>query len=194
MQISGDDRRGLKFEAAQLEAWWQEITTGVVDRPPPHASDFTSAREFVPGEAPEEWDGLNAPPSGAGILWVDVDIARADLQSLQQILPRLCPGMGEEEITDLFWVDLEPRLEDGTGKDAPAVSVIRSFEGWLITAWHRERTIRGVEAAVDERWQELGPVDARTAGDLAALFIETASQHCGYSCRVTGNGLQPYTV
>jgi hypothetical protein len=194
MQISGDDRRGLKFEAAQLEAWWQEITTGVVDRPPPHASDFISAREFVPGEAPEEWDGLNAPPSGAGILWVDVDIARADLQSLQQILPRLCPGMGEEEITDLFWVGLEPRLEPDRDVRVPAVSVMRSFEGWLVTCWHRERTIRGVEAAVDERWQELGPADARTAGDLAALFIETASQRCGYSCRVTGNGLQPYTV
>jgi hypothetical protein len=194
MQVSGDDQKGLRFEPDQLEAWWQLITTRVVEPPPPHASDFINAREFSPGEAPEEWDGLNAPTSGAGTLWVDVDLDRADLRSLQQILPRLCPGITEEQITELFWVRLESRLEPNERVCIPAVSVIRSFEGWMVTAWHRERKIRGVESSVDEQWQALGADGARTAGDLAAIFIETASEHCGYRCRVAGNGLQPYTI
>jgi hypothetical protein len=164
------------------------------ERRPSHPSDFMVAREFQPGAAPVDWDGLNTRPVGGGVLWVDVDITRADLRTLQQILPRLCPGISEERITDLFMAELEPRVEPDDGSPVPAVSVIRSFEGWMITCWHRERTLRGIEHAVEERWAQLGAEGARSAGDLAALFIEEASNHCGYSCRVAGNGLQPYTA
>jgi hypothetical protein len=150
-------------------------------------------RELVPGEGPADWDGLNTPPPGAGILWVDVDTERAELRSLQQILPRLCPGLSEDRITDLFMVELEARLEDDGRREVPVASVVRSFEGWMVTCWHEAGVSRldadgvsdrrAIHAAVGERWRELGAEQARTAGDLASIFFAEVGRRCGRMLR-----------
>ena len=168
---------------------WPERDSAVAEERRSGAADFLEIRRCLPGEAPTDWDGLNAPPADGGVLWVDIDISRADLRTLQQILPWLCPGISEARITDLFFAELEPQLDPDV--PAAAISTIRSFEGWLITCWHRQRTHRmdagegqatdrrGIHGAVEERWQALGAEGARSAGDLASLFFDEAGRHLG---------------
>jgi Mg2+ and Co2+ transporter CorA len=138
-----------------------------------HPSEFIRVMEMVPGEAPREWDGLNAPSTN-GVLWVDIDILNADLRTLLEVLPRLCPGISEERITDLFLVDLAPKVESDDDGQVRAVSAVQvkaketcgtrelhgrskagalsfqlveivSNEHWLVTCWHRERIHCGVD-------------------------------------------------
>ncbi|MGH2957336.1 MAG: hypothetical protein ACRDL6_10115 [Solirubrobacterales bacterium] len=168
------------------------------DRGSRGAVEFITVRELVPGERPAGWDGLNAPPPGTGILWVDVDTDRAELRSVQQILSRLCPGLSEERVTDLFMVELEAGLEDGGCREVPVASVVRSFEGWLITCWHEAGVSRvgaealsdraAIHAAVEERWRELGAGQARTAGDLASIFFAEVGRRCGRRAAASVNG------
>jgi hypothetical protein len=145
-------------------------------------SDFTTVKELFPGEAPYDWDGLNAPPVDTGFLWVDVNLDCAPLRSLQLLLSSLCPGIQLERITDLYIAELEPQVEEFPPV-TPDVSVIRAFD-WVVTCWHtgdgREEAYREVE----RRWQELGPGDAVTAGDLAALIVEEVSERRGHTCMV----------
>jgi len=162
------------------------------------AVEFITVRELVPGEPPADWDGLNTRPPGPGVLWVDVDTATAELGSLQQILPRLCPGLAEERIVDLFMVELEARLEEGDRQEVPVASVLRSFEGWLITCWHEAGVSRvgadalgdrrAIHAVVEERWRELGAEQASTAGDLASIFFGEVARRCRRSVPASVNG------
>lgn len=146
-------------------------------------SDFTTVKELLPGEAPYDWDGLNAPPADAGFLWVDVNLERAPLRSLQILLSSLCSGIQLESITDLYIAELEPLVGELLSPVTPDVSVIRSFD-WVVTCWHRGDGREEAYGAVERRWQELGPGDAVTAGDLAALLIEEVSERRGHTCMV----------
>ena len=145
-------------------------------------SDFTTVKELFPGEAPYDWDGLNAPPLDTGFLWVDVDLQCAPLRSLQLLLSSLCPGIPLEQITDLYISELEPMAGDFPPV-TPDVSVIRSFD-WVVTCWHTGDGREEAYRAVENRWRELGPGDAVTAGDLAALLIEELSERRGHTCMV----------
>jgi len=168
------------------------------DRGARGAAEFITVRELVPGEAPTDWDGLNTPPPGTGILWIDVDPDRAELRSLEQILTGLCPGLIEEQITDLFMVELEARLEEPGRREVPAASVLRSFEGWMVTCWHEAGVNRvgadvignraEIHAAVERRWRELGAEQARTAGDLASIFLAEVGRRCRRSVPASVNG------
>lgn len=145
-------------------------------------SDFTTVRELFPGEAPYEWDGLNAPPTDVGVLWVDVNLDRAPLRSLELLLSSLCPGIQLERITDLYVTELAPRLED-LFPVTPDVSIIRSFD-WVLTCWHAEDGREEAYRAVERRWQELGPAGAATAGDLAAILIDELSDRRDRICKI----------
>jgi hypothetical protein len=148
-----------------------------------HPSDFVTVREFFPGEGPHEWDGLNTPPLGVGVLWVDVALSRAPFRSLQLLLSSLCPGIPLERITDLYIAELEPRIEELFPPVVPDVTVIRSFD-WLLTCWHDARDHEETHRAVERRWQELGHEGAVTAGDLASLFIDEVTEARGHTCKV----------
>jgi hypothetical protein len=146
-------------------------------------SDFAIVNEFFPGEAPHEWDGLNTLPLGVGVLWVDVDLSRAPLRSLQLLLSSLCPGIPLERITDFFMVELESRAEELFPAETPDVSVVRSFD-WLVTCWHGDGDHEEAHRAVEERWREIGPAGAMTARDLAAIFLDEISDQRGSICQV----------
>jgi hypothetical protein len=146
-------------------------------------SDFVEVREFFPGEAPDEWDGLNIPPPRVGVLWVDVDLSRAPLRGLQLLLSSLCPGIPLERITDFFIAELEPRVEDLFPPVTPDVSVIRSFD-WVVTCWHGDGDHEETHRAVEERWREIGPAGAMTAGDLASIFIDEVTVCRDGTCQV----------
>jgi hypothetical protein len=144
---------------------------------------FVVVREFVPGVGGIDWDGLNTPPRSSGPLWVDVDLDRAPLHDLQQLLPKLCPGFAVSRITDFFLAELESRADEFVRYATPDVSVVRSFD-WLVTAWHTHAGHSETHREVERRWRELGAAGARTARDLAALFIEEAADHRGVTCQV----------
>src|SRR5262249_27098591 len=101
-QMRDPGENGTELKPTEVDLAFERLAEAIGALRPPSPSDFIDVRELVPGEAPEAWDGLNVPPSGAGILWVDVDLDRANLKDLHEVLPRLCPGISEEEITDLF--------------------------------------------------------------------------------------------
>jgi hypothetical protein len=162
---------------------WPEQQEAVTELRPPSPSDFLDVKVLVPGEAPIEWDGLNTPSADAGVIWVDVDLAQGGLRSLQEILPRLCPGFPAERVTDFFMVDLEGRFDDRPAAMTPDVSIVRSFF-WLVTCWHGDATHGGTHRAVEERWRELGPRGASTAGDLASLFIDEITDRRGATCHI----------
>ena len=148
-----------------------------------HPSDFLSVREFVPGQGSADWDGLNTPPPGTGVLWVDVDLDRADLRSLEQLLPRLCPGFPVSRITEFFMVGIEAAFDDLPHRVVPDVSVVRSFD-WLVTAWHHGEGHGETHRIVEQRWEEIGAAGAMTARDLAALFLEEVSDQRGSVCQL----------
>jgi hypothetical protein len=146
-------------------------------------SDFTTVRELLPGEAPYQWDGLNTPPVEVGVLWVDVNLDRAPLRSLQLLLSSLCPGIQLERITDLYVTELEQRFQEPFPPVTPDVSIVRSF-GWVLTCWHAGDGRDQAYRAVERRWQELGPRDAMTAGDLAAILIDELSERRERTCKI----------
>ena len=150
------------------------VSVSVPNGRPTDPSDFIKVTEFIPGEPPRRWDDLNTPRSDSGVLWVDIDVLQADLATLREILPRLCPGIPDERITDLFLVDVTPKVEADDDGCVRAVSAVRvearescgevgahkhgragalvfqliellSNEHWLVTCWHRERIHCGVE-------------------------------------------------
>jgi Mg2+ and Co2+ transporter CorA len=150
------------------------VCVSVPNGGPHHPSDFIKVTEFIPGQPPRQWDGLNRPRSVSGVLWVDIDVLQADLATLREILPSLCPGIPDERITDLFLVDVMPKVEADDDARVRAVSAVQvearescgatgahkhgragalvfqlvellSNEHWLVTCWHRERIHCGVE-------------------------------------------------
>ncbi len=192
------------------------VCLSVPNGKPADPTEFIRVTELLPGQAAHQWTDLDRVPSPGGLLWIDIDVLKADLASLKAVLPRLCPGLTDERIKDLFLVDVVPKVENDPDAGVRAVSAtlvearetcgtksdhkhgeagalafqlveLVSNEHWLISSWHRERIQCGVEedasagkvpehAVFDEdvleRWQELGPDRAQTAGDLGVLILE----------------------
>ena len=168
-----------------------------------HSSDALRVTEFIPGKAPRRLDGLDELPAENAVRWVDVDVLQTDLETLQETLPRLCPGICTERIVDLFERDPVPKVEqddDGEIRAVSAVSVkaqapehpendegrpragslvfqlveIVSNEHWLITCWHRERIYGGIE---QDTTADLVSAHAEIESAVAKRWHDLGAEH-----------------
>lgn len=163
----------------------------------------------------EDSEGLTC---GDGqLLWIDLDVMAGDQRSIERALAGVCQGISPSIVEDLYLIDLTPKIHVYEQEGARAVSAVslapkepnedeghgggigsvgvRMVEivagnGWLITAWHRERVLVGTDENladgavpgearaklrkdVEARWRELHTEgETPTPGDLGILILE----------------------
>ena len=129
---------------------------------------IVTAMRVVPGTGVYE-DNQSTPRES--VLWLDVDVMNTDHSGFAGAIREYCGPRSDELLTDLYLTDATPKVHTYEEDEARAVSAVAmdaqepeqsddrtgragklallpieivAGDGWLITAWHRQRILRGI--------------------------------------------------